>query len=178
MQGQELTLNRVLGKDIIRMLEKEPLLTQGESFVKKFTYLLALSFSLLSFEAHSRDTQHMLSIQDAMQSPDFQTRLDPNIRLYFGDQKSPKILKSMGNFASNKKTNAFLKSDEEACNWVLLSTLLTLQERARVEGGNAVINIASYYKKNLHSSQTTYECHAGAVMAGVALTGEVVKVAP
>lgn len=146
--------------------------------MKHFAILLALSLSLLSTQAHSRDTKHMLSIQEAMQTPVFQEKLDPSIRLYFGDQKTPKILKSLGNYSSNKKTNAFAKSDEEACKWVLLSALLSLQERAKAEGGDAVVNIASYYKKNVYSSNTTYECHAGAIMAGVALTGTVVKIAP
>jgi hypothetical protein len=50
-----------------------------------------------------------------------------------------------------------------------------LAGRARTEGGNAVINIVSYYKKNVFSSATEYECHAGAIIAGVALKGTVVK---
>ncbi len=45
------------------------------------------------------------------------------------------------------------------------------------EGGNAVINIASYYKKNTVSSDTEFECHAGAVIAGVAMIGDVVTLA-
>ena len=36
---------------------------------------------------------------------------------------------------------------------------------------------ASYYKKNTVSSETEYECHAGAVIAGVALIGDVVTLA-
>ena len=85
-------------------------------------------------------------------------------------------MKSYGKFVSNKKTNAFGKSDEAACEWVLLSAMLSLQDRVKAEGGNAVININSYYKKNTVSSETEYECHAGAIMAGVALQGEVVKI--
>ncbi|MBV1788296.1 excinuclease ATPase subunit [Marinobacterium sp. D7] len=143
--------------------------------------LIAICLSLFLFavspQAFSRDTKHMLSIEDAMASADFKERLDPNIRFYFANQKHSKVTKSFGDFSTNKKTNAFNKSDEEACQWVLLSALLSLQERAKAEGGNAVINIASYYKKNKVSSNTQYECHAGAIMAGVALTGEVVKLA-
>ena len=52
--------------------------------------------------------------------------------------------------------------------------VLSLQEQSKKEGGNAVINIASYYKKNTVSSEKEYECHAGAVIAGVALIGDVV----
>jgi uncharacterized protein YbjQ (UPF0145 family) len=80
----------------------------------------------------------------------------------------------MGEFATNKKTNAFGKSDLEACQHVFLSAVIELQERARKEGGNAVINIKSNYKNEVRESATEFTCGAGAVIAGVALTGEVV----
>jgi uncharacterized protein YbjQ (UPF0145 family) len=57
----------------------------------------------------------------------------------------------------------------------MLSALIQLQERARREGGNAVINIKSYYKKQTFSSESQFECHAGNIMAGVALKGDIVK---
>jgi hypothetical protein len=44
-------------------------------------------------------------------------------------------------------------------------------------GANAVINIVSYYNKKVMSSATEFECHAGAIMAGVALKGNFVKIA-
>ncbi|MCK9467785.1 MAG: excinuclease ATPase subunit [Porticoccaceae bacterium] len=139
---------------------------------------LALVFALValfSLPGHARDTKHLLSIDEAMSSADFQERLDPNVRLYFGDTPHPQPLQRRGEYVSNKKTNAVGKSDRRACEWVLLSALLSLQERAVAEGGNAVVNIRSYYKKNTFSSTTEYECHTGAVIAGVALKGEVVK---
>jgi hypothetical protein len=40
-----------------------------------------------------------------------------------------------------------------------------------------VVNIVSFYKKDVMSSPTEFECHAGAVIAGVALRGEFVKIA-
>jgi hypothetical protein len=42
-------------------------------------------------------------------------------------------------------------------------------------GGNTITNIVSYFKKNTASSESVYECHAGALIAGVALKGNVVK---
>jgi len=127
--------------------------------------------------AYSRNTTLIMSIQEALETPVFKERLDPNISFYFGEQPHPKPLQSFGKFSSNKKTNAFNKSDEKACSWVLLSALLSLQDRARNEGGNAIIKITSYYKKKTYSSTSKYECHAGAIMAGVALSGEVVTLA-
>ncbi|GAC13123.1 hypothetical protein [Aliiglaciecola lipolytica] len=139
--------------------------------------LLGLTLILTTATTFARDTKHMYSIQEALESADFKSRLYPDIALYFGEQPHPKVVKSLGSYPTNKKTNAFNKSDIEACQWVLLSALLTLQERAQKEGGNAVVNINSYYKKNTFSSETEYECHAGAFVAGVALMGEVVTLA-
>jgi uncharacterized protein YbjQ (UPF0145 family) len=73
---------------------------------------------------------------------------------------------------TNKKTNAANKSDEEACAWALQSALIAFEKNAKKHGGNAVVDLVSYYKKKEFRSSTQYECHAGAVMAGVALKGK------
>jgi hypothetical protein len=97
------------------------------------------------------------------------------VAFYFDDQPHPKVEKTLGEYVSNKKTNAFAKSDAETCQWVALSALKEFQKRAITEGGNAVINIHSFYKKNDLSDPTRYECHAGFVVGGVAFKGTVVK---
>ncbi|WP_414444810.1 excinuclease ABC subunit A [Burkholderia sp. 22PA0106] len=97
-----------------------------------------------------------------------------DVSLYFAGQPHPAIVKEYGEFDTNKKTNAFGKSDIDACRHVFLSAVIELQARARKEGGNAVIDIKSNYKKQLVASATEFTCGAGAVVAGVALTGNVV----
>ena len=57
----------------------------------------------------------------------------------------------------------------------MLSALIELRKRAEMLGGNAVTNIVSYYKKVTFSSPDQFECHAGGVIAGVALKGTFVK---
>ncbi|WP_071332726.1 excinuclease ABC subunit A [Burkholderia contaminans] len=131
-----------------------------------------LGAALAASPAHARDTIGNYPITDALKSGD--GKLDEGVALYFGDQSPTGIVKSYGSFATNKKTNAFGKSDEEACRHVFLSAVIELQARARKEGGNAVIGIKSNYRNVSRSSTTEYTCGAGAVVAGVALTGEVV----
>jgi uncharacterized protein YbjQ (UPF0145 family) len=80
------------------------------------------------------------------------------------------------NAVTNKKTNAFNKSDTEACEWALQSAILQLRDAAKTAGANAVTNIASYYKKTERKDPVNFECHAGAVIAGVALKGDLSKV--
>ena len=81
----------------------------------------------------------------------------------------------MGDFVANKKTNALIKTDREACEWVFLSALLSLQKSAIAKGDNAVINIRSFYKKNEISSETKFECRVGLLMADVAVKGTIVS---
>lgn len=126
---------------------------------------------------YARDTKLLLPITVAMETKDAEDKLDGSVKFFFGDQKTPPIVKKLGNDVSNKKTNAFNKTDEKACNWAFLSALVALEKKAKSLGANAVINVVSYYQKNTMSSATEFECHAGAVIAGVALKGEYVTIA-
>lgn len=136
--------------------------------------ILALTFSTTAL---SRDTKHLLPLEDAMNTPDAQQKLDGSIKFYFADEKHPKITQKVPGVTTNRKTNAFMKSDEEACSWVFLSAMIALQERAQQEGADAVVNITSFYDRQEMASRNEYECHAGAIMAGVALKGDIVKFA-
>lgn len=141
---------------------------------QKILFLLAILF--LSTATHARDTPHHFSIQEALDSVAYEGRLDSNIKLYFGSKGPKNISKNRGEFTTNRKTNAFGKKDQTACEWALLSALLVLQQRAVAEGGNAVINIHGFYKGEKYSSDTLYECHTGAIMAGITLKGTVVTI--
>ncbi|MFW0778567.1 MAG: hypothetical protein ACN2B6_12700 [Rickettsiales bacterium] len=134
-----------------------------------------MSTLLFSGVAMARDDKLMMSIENAMGAPDAQAQLTGDIKFYFGKNSGPANAKKMGTFSANRKTNAFGKSDEEACNWVFLSAMIALRDRAMKEGGNAVVDIHSFYKSNPLYNSTEFECHAGNIMAGVALRGTVVK---
>lgn len=136
--------------------------------------ILVVLVVLAGSSAFARDSKYLLKIADVMAMPEASGRLDSNIKLYFGKQKAPKG-ESRGEVVVNPKTNAANKSDEEACRWVMLSALAELQQRARAMGATSVVNIESFYKKIVFSSETEFECHAGAVMSGVALRGQLVK---
>jgi hypothetical protein len=124
---------------------------------------------------YARNTLHNYNIQEAVSRGTKQGILFENVRLYFAGQKHPGVLAKFGEFRTNKKTNAFNKSDKAACEWAFFSALKTLQQRALNEGGNAVINIKSNYKNREFVSTTEFQCGAGNIVAGVALKGTVVK---
>jgi uncharacterized protein YbjQ (UPF0145 family) len=139
--------------------------------------MLGLSAALVlvsaALPARGRDDHLMLPISEALASPDA-AKLDPGIRLFFGKAR-PAVARSIGTWTTNKKANAFGRADKVACERAFASAMISLQQRARAEGGNAVIGITSYYKKIVTESDTKYMCGAGAIMAGVAFRGEVVK---
>tara|TARA_R110002124_G_scaffold2850_23_gene18766 strand:- start:2925 stop:3380 length:456 start_codon:yes stop_codon:yes gene_type:complete len=138
------------------------------------TATLAVALSLVGAQgALARDDAQLYPVSGVLSMPG----VDSSVGVYFGNTPHPAVVKTLGTFPTNKKTNSVGKSDLEACNWAALSAVKTLQERALKEGGNAVINIKSYYKKNEVSHDDQFECHSGAFVTGVALIGDVVKLA-
>jgi hypothetical protein len=140
--------------------------------MKRHLMLAALCATLVTSHAFARDTAASYPVDAAIASEP--GKVTPDVTLYFAGQSHPAVAHSYGEFATNKKTNAFGKSDLQACQHVFLSAAMELQDRARKEGGNAVINIKSNYRNELTESATEFTCGAGAVIAGVALVGDVV----
>jgi uncharacterized protein YbjQ (UPF0145 family) len=126
---------------------------------------------------HARNTVIKVSIEQALAWGEQEGILNDSIGLYFGDQEHSTVEQTLGTYTANRKTNSFNKGDQKACQWAFLSAMAVLQKRAVREGGNAVINIRSYYYRNDFSSTTEFECGAGNVMAGVTMVGDVVRLA-
>lgn len=133
--------------------------------------LAAISALLIAGPAAARDTVLHIPLADVLAMPEAAGKLDPAIKFYLAGQDTPKIAKRFSSDVSNPKTNGFGKSDEFGCKWAALSALISLQERTKREGGNAVVDIVSYYKKVEYKSATDFECHAGTFVIGVALKG-------
>ena len=142
---------------------------------RKTAYLAGTIALVLCSSALARNTIHQFPAADVLSQPTFASQI-AGVSFYFGNSQHPKVVQEYGEFRTNKKTNAFNKSDEEACQWVFKSAILALHQRAVSLGANAVINIRSNYKDNVTVSDTDYTCGAGGVMAGVALIGDFVKV--
>jgi uncharacterized protein YbjQ (UPF0145 family) len=143
--------------------------------------LLALALAgatlLAARSTSARDDRLTFSITNALSHVQAKRKLDPSVRLYFGKQPHPAVVADLGDDKANEKTRAFNRTDQEACDWVFLSAVLKLQERARRLQANAVVDIVSVYKNERFESDTEYRCGAGSMVAGVALTGRFVKLA-
>ncbi|MEZ9820099.1 hypothetical protein AB4238_05685 [Shewanella sp. 10N.286.45.A1] len=73
-----------------------------------------LLLSLMVFSSHSmaRDDIADYSVAEAMAVDKISSAIGGGVDFYFGEQKHPKVAQQLGEFKSNKKTNAFDKSDK------------------------------------------------------------------
>ena len=127
--------------------------------------------------AMARDTEYKLPLAEVLKMPEAKGKLDGTVKFYLAGQSTPTVIQKLGEDVLNRKTNGVGKEDRFGCKWAALSALIALQDKAKSLGANAVVDIVSYYKKTTFSSPTDFECHAGAVVIGVALKGTYAKVA-
>jgi uncharacterized protein YbjQ (UPF0145 family) len=136
-----------------------------------------LAILVVSVPVAARDTPVHLPLADVVEDATARGQLDGSVRFFLEGQRTPAVLDTFGEATTNRKTNAFNKSDAEACRWVTFSALIALQEEARARGANAVIGITSQFKNARFSDAEKFECRAGAIMAGVGLRGTYATVA-
>ena len=137
----------------------------------------SLLLSALPAVSQARDTTLYLPFDQVVTEAISTGKIDGSVKFYLaGNTPSGKVSVLSPGAVTNKKTNAFNKTDYQACSWALQSALITLHDAAKKAGANAVTDITSYYKRNERKDPKTYECHAGAIIAGVALKGDLSKV--
>jgi hypothetical protein len=132
------------------------------------TTVLALVAAL---PAYARNTPVNVTLQSVLDMPEAKAKLDGTVKFYLAGSPTPKVSKKFGEDTSNAKTNAFNKTPEEACRWNALSALIKLQDHAKRDGANAVIDLVSYNAHETFSSPTDIQCLDGTFMGGIALKG-------
>jgi len=70
---------------------------------KVFGIILVLTSFMVVNNAVARDDHHMFSLEEAINSPEAKSHLDPDIKLYFGNQRHPKVVTDFGEWKTNKK---------------------------------------------------------------------------
>ena len=142
--------------------------------MKKIALTLAI-LACLAPQAQARDTVLHIPLADVLAMPEAQGKLDGSIKFFLADQKTPKVLKTLGNDVSHDKTNGVGKSDDFGCKWAALSSLIKLQAKARQVGANAVVDITS--GRGAFKDGTNFECNAGAIVIRVEFRATYAKVA-
>jgi len=140
--------------------------------MKVYRWMLAATLLVLAQTSLAKDEFHDYSVEAALKSPSASGLR--KIPIYMAGQDHPPGDKVEDN-KSNKRTNAFNKSDQEACDIAFLSAIFALQDRAMQVGGTAVVDIKSITKNQNLTSATEYRCVSGAFVANVALTATIIK---
>jgi hypothetical protein len=138
--------------------------------------IAALLFGLLPGASQATNLMYM-PFETVLSNALRAGRLDGSVKFYLagnGPTEHLQVLRT--NVVSDWPTNASNKSDFDACEWAVQSTLIELQEEAKRVGANAVTNIVSYYDQHVRKDLNTYECRAGVFVARVALRGDLVRV--
>jgi uncharacterized protein YbjQ (UPF0145 family) len=142
----------------------------------KKSLVLFLVAAAVAGSAAARNTQLMLAYADAIDSPEGQSQIDKGVKLMFGDKSMPAGAENKGEQIVNKIAKGDSRNDDmNACRRAVVQALAELQQRAKSQGADAVVNIVSYWKNNTYSSATQYECHAGGTGGHLTLKGTLVK---
>lgn len=132
----------------------------------------ALTLSLVcSAPSLAANRAVFLPLQPAIEAAQAAGKIDGSVKFYLANT-GPRGKVVQADVVTNRKTNAFGKKDEQACLWAAQSAVIALHEAAKKAGANAVTHLVSYYRKNEYRSDTDYECHAGAMVAGITLRGD------
>jgi len=124
--------------------------------------------------ATARAEPQLFSIAQALSSPEARAKLNPGVKMFFG-RRHPPVAVTIGVWPTAKRANILGRSIQLACDYSLLSAVLSLEGRARRERANAVVDIVSSYQNVPTVSETQYVCDVGPLRAGVALRGRVVS---
>lgn len=140
--------------------------------MRTIAHFLLVTAAAWSAAALAGDQNPVFPIKNALdKGQQYKDKIGSDIALYFGPQKTPNVVSRIGEWTSTRNSNSANKPDQEACDIAFISAVIALQDRARKEGGNAVINIKSLSRVGETVSESEYICTSGRVIARVQLRG-------
>jgi hypothetical protein len=144
--------------------------------IKKTILALAV-LAGASMAAHAEKVL-MLPLEEAVQLGLELKKLDGSVKFYLSGAPTPEGGTAIGEETANRKTSSGGRTKEEACHWVALSTLISLEEFAKKRGASAVVDLHSTFKGKVYKDPVNYECHAGSMLTGVTFKGTYVRFGP
>src|SRR5258706_9522518 len=105
--------------------------------------------------------------QIALSSDEFKAGLGNDVAFYFTGAATPAFKTDMEEFLVDRVTRRSAGPPKTHCRRVLLAAFLDFQARARKKGGNAVVNMVSFYQKPYAADSTRVECHITSSSTGL-----------
>lgn len=125
-------------------------------------------------QAAARNVRYLLKIQEVLDSPAYNERVGSDVRFAFADQHVV-VGATIEEYVVDDRLHFKGRSDEGTCRDTLLLALANLRDEAKSRGGDAVIGIVSYFRRQTFSSATEFACHAGSRGVFVSLKGTIAK---
>ncbi len=144
-------------------------------FFAVFAVVSMMVVSGLPKQVHAEDAWEYFSVQDALNSPIAQEKLEPRVKFFMKGQSHGKVSNITREYTANKRTRKFGRSTEEACQVAFISALMAFQDRAHRESCDTVIDLYSVTKDREFVSSDQFSCLVGGMVANVALRGKVGK---
>jgi uncharacterized protein YbjQ (UPF0145 family) len=142
----------------------------------RHSLFVGLAVLTLVASAEARNDAYTLSNADVVSDPAF-TKLGTGVALYFSSQRTPRVSQSFGDTIGKKIAKTHGESDEQWCKEAAIGALSAMRDQATTRGGNAVVDIHSFYHENPIADKTKYECHAGGTGGHVEFQGTIVTLA-
>ncbi len=141
--------------------------------------LALILFASMAFTqtAAARDVPHMLKISDALARPDLQKAAGKVFTFKLGDE-SAAVDKTFEVYVAKAKQYFRGKDEDTACLDTFAYAISLFKKRADKAGGDAVINVTSFYHGVPATSDGEFECHGGSNGVTVVLRGTIVKLKP
>lgn len=144
-------------------------------------WLLGAALLAVAGVASARNERLLLPIEPAMRSPGTRALLGGDIALRFGAASASPG--EMGFVVVHAVADPFgppngggarvRRADDVVCLDAFRKALMDMQQRARTQGGTAVVGIVSNYNNMVMDSPHVYECHIGHSRGVVDLRGVV-----
>ncbi|PJI98635.1 hypothetical protein CLU85_3464 [Acidovorax sp. 69] len=147
--------------------------------MKVHQWVLALTVLGAVNGVHARDKVQLQPLEDAVRLGLKEGKLDGSVKFYLSGAPTPEMAApSLGEEHVNRRTSSGGKDPVFACHWAALSGLITLQENAKKQGADAVVDLHSFYKEKTFKDPVRFECYSGNFLTGVTLKGTYARTAP
>ena len=139
--------------------------------------MTVLIAAAISSSALARDTSLNVDLRQALDTQEFKTALGDDVAFFLRADKPAAIENRSAPFFINSSTGRGMP-DEKTCLNMTLRALVAMRNRARQEGGNAIVDLVSFYQEHETGDGSMIDCHAGSyVRARVTLKGSVAHIA-
>jgi len=143
----------------------------------KTLLLLICGLLAVSSPAAWADDVLIMDPQKALSSDEFKRAMGNDVTFYFTGAATPAVKTNMEEFLVDRVTRRSSGPPETNCRRVLLAAFRDFQAHARKKGGNAVVNMLSFYRNHYAADSTMVECHiTSEVKARIVLRGNIAQI--